>query len=229
MSNDTPTERFEQPDAPTEVMPPSPGLPADGAPDAGLPPAGPPSGDAVTGAADGKSKRTIVILLSILGALLLAVLITLILLLTRGAAPVPVTSPTPTASSPSPTPTVSNPTPTPTPTPTPDPPPPPPPDPPPPPPPPSPISAFTASDTTVDCGGSSSVPVTFSWAAVGETLWFGVGTDNAKNEPFSEFPLNYTFDFNYQCGQPGNQQKYTITVEASDGTVKSKTVIIKED
>lgn len=73
------------------------------------------------------------------------------------------------------------------------------------------------------------MPVTFSWAAVGETLWFGVGTDNAKNEPFSEFPLNYTFDFDYQCGQPSNQQKYTITVEASDGTVKSKTIVITED
>jgi len=81
----------------------------------------------------------------------------------------------------------------------------------------------------VDCGGSPSVPVTFSWAAVGETLWFGVGTDNAKDAPFSEFPLNYTFDFDYQCGQPTNQQKYTITVESSDGTVKSKTIIIKED
>jgi len=205
MSDNTPTERFEQPDAPTEVIPPS--------------------GDAATATEDGKSKRTIVILLSILGALLLAVLIVLVLLLTRGAAPTPVASATPTASSPSPTPTASSPTPTPTPTPTPDPAPPP----PPPPPPPSPISDFTASDTTVDCGGFSSVPVTFSWAAVGEKLWFGVGTDNAKAAPFSEFPLNWTFDFNYQCGQPSGQQKYAITVEASDGTLTSKTIIIQEN
>ena len=217
MSDDTPTERFEQPDAKTEVFPSSGEVI-------------PPSGDAATtAAADGKSKRTLVILLSVIGALLLGLLIVLVLLLTGNAAPVPGASPTPTKVSPTPTPTASSPTPKPTvtvtktATPTSEP------TTPPPPPPSSPISAFTASGTNVNCGGSSSVPVTFSWAAVGETLWFGVGTDNAKNEPYSEFPLNYTLDFNYQCGQPGNQQKYTITVEASDGTVESETIIIKED
>jgi hypothetical protein len=75
----------------------------------------------------------------------------------------------------------------------------------------------------------SSVPVTFSWAATGQTLWFGVGTDNAKDAPYGEFPLNYTMDFDYQCGQPDGQQKYTITVQATDGTLTSNTIVIMED
>ncbi|MCY7413287.1 MAG: hypothetical protein LH471_09695 [Salinibacterium sp.] len=79
------------------------------------------------------------------------------------------------------------------------------------------------------CDGAFAVTVTFSWAAVGETLWFGVGTDNAKAEPYAQYPLNYTLDFDYQCGQPSGQQRYTITVEASDGTLKSETIVITEN
>jgi hypothetical protein len=72
------------------------------------------------------------------------------------------------------------------------------------------------------------VTVTFSWAATGQTLWFGVGTDNAKLEPVDEFPLNYTLDFDYQCGQSGGEQKYTITVEQAGGDLDSETIIIRE-
>jgi hypothetical protein len=211
LSDDTPTQRFDQPEAPTELLTP--------------PPAGP-GGTPAAASGEGRSRRTIIILSVVGGVLLLALIAILIFLLaTRGGTPGPTptpteSTPTPTASSPSPTPTpTATPTPTPTPTPT---------ETTPPPPPPSPISSFTASDNQVSCDGVSSVTVTFSWAAVGETLWFGVGTDNAKNEPYAEYPLNYTLDFDYQCGQPGLQQKYTITVQASDGTVKSRTIIIKE-
>lgn len=59
-------------------------------------------------------------------------------------------------------------------------------------------------------------------------MWFGVGTDDAKAEPFGEFPLNDTIDFDYQCGQPDLQQRYTITVERTDGSTQSQTIVIRE-
>ncbi|AYF96970.1 hypothetical protein D7I47_01005 [Protaetiibacter intestinalis] len=72
------------------------------------------------------------------------------------------------------------------------------------------------------------MPVTFSWATTGETLWFGIGTDDARSDPYGEFPLNYTTDIDYQCGQPGAQQRYTITVLRADGSTQSETIIIRE-
>ena len=67
MSDDTPTQKFDQPgaDAPTEVIGGPPAPPADGS-------------AAATAAGDPKSRRLIIILASIGGALLLAVLILLI-------------------------------------------------------------------------------------------------------------------------------------------------------
>lgn len=210
MSDDTPTQKFDAAgDAPTELIGGAPVSP--GEPDAGAP-------------AEGKSRRLLIILASIGGALLLAVLILLVLLLTRGTGtPAPSASPTltPTPSStPSDTPSPS-PTPTPTPTET---------TPPPPPPPSGPISSYSASQSTVNCsaGGGTSVPISFSWVATGQTLWFGVGTDNAKYQPYDQYPLSYTLNFDYQCGQADGQQKYTITVESSTGDVTSKTIVIKE-
>ncbi|MGX5680122.1 hypothetical protein [Schumannella luteola] len=213
MSDDTPTQRFDQQpaeDAPTELLPQA---------------AAEPAAAAAETPREKASKRTIIILASVGGALLIALIILLILLLTRGGEPGPVPTgsptPTPTVSSASPTPSptpTTTPTPTPTPTPTqtva--------------PPPPAPlISSYSASTTDVNCEGQDSVPVTFSWSATGDTLWFGVGTTNAKNEPYSEFPLNYTMDFDYQCGQSSGQQIYTITVQ--DGSdVESETITIRE-
>ena len=198
MSDDTPTQRFDSagaPDAPTEMLT--------------NPPTSPPPGDASAVPGDARSKRTIIILLAVGGALLLGVLILLIVLLLRGGSTPPSPSPTPTESSatPSPTPPPTSPTPTPTPTPTQtvD------------PPPPSPISTFTASDDSVNCDGVSAVTVQFSWAATGETLWFGVGTDNAKAEPYDTYPLNYTLDFDYQCGQPSGQRIPEQQVRAETG------------
>lgn len=170
-----------------------------------------------------KSRKLILILGIIGGVLLLGVIILLVLLLTRGGgtpiAPTasPTTTVTPTVT-PSPTPTV---TPSPTPTPTVDPP-------PPPPPPVGPIKSFTVDDDRVDCAGVSSAPMQFVWETTGVTLWFGVGTDNAKIAPYGSYPLVYTLDFDYQCGQPGGEQKYTITVEQSNGDLQSKTIIVKE-
>ncbi len=168
------------------------------------------------------------ILLAILGVLMLGILIVLVLLLSRGDTPQPVSAPTPTESvepTPSETPSetpVESATPTPVPSETTAPPP------PPPPPPAGPIKTYTASTTNVNCSGNSEVPVTFSWSATGVTLWFGVGTTNAKTGGLGEYDLNDTVVWNYQCGQDGGQQIYTITVEASNGNLTHKTITIKE-
>lgn len=214
MSDDTPTQRLgaDGGDAPTEIL----ATPADET--------------APLVAEERKNRRLIIILASIGGTLLLALLIVLILLLTQGnAAPGPAPTATGSASaSPTPSPTATQsatPTPTPTPTPTetvaP---------PPPPPPPPSEgIQSFDVDDKSVDCDGENSVTAHFEWHAIGETLWFGVGTDNAKLQPYAEYPLNYSMDFEYQCGQSDGQQKYTITVEKSNGSLAHKTIVIRED
>lgn len=205
---DAPTERFASPDAyasvPPAVVPP-----------AGTPPPGGHSSD------DERRSRGLIIGLAIAGGVLLLALIALLIWLATSQAPVaePTESPTPSTSA------SETPTPTPTPTETEEPPP------PPPPPPADAIATFSASAEEVDCtaAGGTSVPLTFSWAATGNRLWFGVGTDDASANPFKEYPLNYTMDeVPYQCGQPGQQQRYTITVERTDGTHESKTLIIRE-
>jgi hypothetical protein len=209
---DAPTERFASPDA----------FAAASVPPAVVPPAGtPPPGGRTSD--DERRSRGLIIGLAIAGGVLLLALIALLIwLATSQQGPTPTESSTPTATA-SETPPAS-PTPTPTPTETEEPP-------PPPPPPADAIATFTASAEQVDCtaAGGTSVPLTFSWAATGNRLWFGVGTDDASANPYKEYPLNYTMDeVPYQCGQPGQQQRYTITVERTDGTHESKTLIIRE-
>lgn len=209
---DAPTERFASPDA----------FAAASVPPAVVPPAGtPPPGGRTSD--DERRSRGLIIGLAIAGGVLLLALIALLIwLATSQQGPAPTESSTPTATA-SETPSAS-PTPTPTPTETEEPP-------PPPPPPADAIATFTASAEQVDCtaAGGTSVPLTFSWAATGNRLWFGVGTDDASANPYKEYPLNYTMDeVPYQCGQPGQQQRYTITVERTDGTHESKTLIIRE-
>ncbi|MDF1478739.1 hypothetical protein PYV02_06530 [Leifsonia sp. H3M29-4] len=204
MSDDTPTAKFDPTgDAPTER------LDAAGA-------------EAPVEAVEQRKSRRLTVILGIVGGvLLLGVIILLVLLLTRGggAPVVPTARPTATATpttTPSPTPTATEmPSPTPTQTVA-------------PPPPVDPIRSFTVDDDSVDCEGVSSVPMQFVWETSGVTLWFGVGTDNAKNAPYDTFPLVYTLDFDYQCGQADGQQKYTITVEQSNGDLQSKTIVVKE-
>ena len=220
MSDDTPTRKFDasSDDAPTEILSEQAGAGSS---------AGAPSASAAASGGVRVSKRRLIVLGSVAGALLLIVLILLAVLLSRGSGepggvPTPSASATPsvtpsatpsvsatptTSASPSPAPTVAPTT---------------------PPAPPRVIQSFDASTTQVDCAGQSSVHITFEWHAIGETLWFGVGTDNAKAQPYSDFPLNYTLDFTYQCGQPGGQQKYTVTVESSDGTLTHDTIVIRE-
>lgn len=194
---------------------------SDSTPTAKFPAASPAAPEAA-----GPSRRLLIILISVGAALLLAILILLVVLLTRdsgepAAAPSETAtqsaSPTPTPSeTPSPTPTPTEAAPTPPPAPAPD------------PAPASPIKSFTVDDKSVNCDGQSSVPISFSWNTTGVTLWFGVGTNNAKNAPYDTFPLVYDLDFNYQCGQASGQQTYTITVEQSNGDLLSKTITITE-
>lgn len=231
MSDDTPTLGFPDPDGDTPTQRFDAAI-VGGDAGAGTAPVATTDGEELV--EEKKRSRGLLIGLIAAGAaLLIAIIILLVILFTQGADGTPNAGSTSTPSAtpsvtPSVTPTVSE-TPTPTPTPTQTPTAAPPPPPPPPPPPADPILSYTASMTTVDCsGGVSAVDVTFSWAATGSKLWFGVGTDNAKAEPFDELPLNYTFDFPYQCGQPGGQQKYTITVEAENGNLTHDTIIIKE-
>ena len=217
MSDDTPTQRYPvggEPVPPAGATPPASEAdaaaagtpapdPAADAPTETLVPPPPPPGavDQTTGDEPPKkrSKALMITLICIGSALLLALIILLIVLLTSEGTTEPTPSPAP--SSPSPTPSA---TPTPTPTKTEE-------------PPaaaaPS-IATYSVDKTQVDCAGGGTVGVTFSWATTGVTLWFGVGTDDAKAEPFGTFPPTHTIDFDYQCGQPDLQQRYTITVEA---------------
>lgn len=214
-----PTERFDAATPAVGVPPSATGLP----PAATIPPAGavPPGAPGDDG---GRRQRGLIIGLIVAAGVLLLALIGVLVWLAVSGSPTAAPTETPTASAtPSETPTPT-PTPTPAPSETEEPP-------PPPPPPAEAIASFTASLEQVDCtaSGGEPVPLTFSWAASGARLWFGVGTDDAKANPFSEYPLNYTMDdVSYQCGQPGQQQRYTITVERSDGGTESKTLIIRE-
>lgn len=211
-----PTERFDATPAAIGVPPSETGLPHGDT----VPPGAP----LASGDDGGRRQRGLIIGLIVAAAVLLLTLIgVLIWLATSSGSPSAEPTETPTASgTPTETPT---PTPTPTPTETEEPPP------PPPPPPADAISTFTASVEQADCtaSGGDPVPLTFSWAASGARLWFGVGTDDAQANPFGEYPLNYTMnDVSYQCGQPGQQQRYTITVERNDGELESRTIIIRE-
>lgn len=218
MSDDTPTQRFDATDTPTEMLVPPSEPPAEGGPAAA-------SGD--------KSKRTLIILLAVGGALLLAVLILLIVLLTRPTGTPPAPSPTPTESSATPTPTptpTETPTPTPTPTPTAT-----------AAPPPAPdnstrVTAFTVTNDEIFC--NSSAPVTpsyelgFTWtSANGSKAYFGVNTNDASTGAFfSDLPASgssadFEYAVSYPC--PSAETKYTITVVGPDGSKASKSVIVR--
>ena len=230
MTDETPTERFDAAgDAPTERL-----TPADAT-----------AFDPVTGAAspevqeERKSRKTMIILGSIGGALLIILIILLILLLVRpGANVTPTGSPTPSpttssSGSASPTPTrtataTATPTPTPTPTPTVA-----------PPPPPSNDVEIDDFDATseVDCSAQTQNPeyIEFSWSSTnGLVAYFAVGAvDNAEtngmgwtlppNGGTSDFPSGY-FPYEYQCSN--ESQTYTITIVGSNGSRESAQVTV---
>jgi hypothetical protein len=226
VTDETPTERYDAAgDAPTERL-----TPADAA-----------AMDPATAAANAevqeerKSRKTMIILGSIGGALLVILIILLILLLVRpGASVTPTGSPTPSpsgsSSSPTPTPTATTASPTPTPTATVA---------PPPPPPPSndvEIDSFTA-PSQVDCSAQTQNPVyiEFSWSSTnGIVAYFAVGATNdaeqngmgwtlPPNGSTSDFPSGY-FPYQYQCGN--TSQTYTITIVGTNGSRESKQVTV---
>lgn len=203
MSDETPTERFEPPTAPL------------------------PSADSSTGAPDEKQKRGLLIaLIAVAAAILLALIMLIVVLVsgqgddTAGPAPVPTAtesespepeeteSPEPSdepteepAASPSATTA-------------------------PPPPPQSPSFATFSGPNRATCPDtSSSVAITWSWSSTNAVnAWFGIGTNNAKAEPFEQVPTTATYTFNYQCSEAS--QRYTVTLEDSAGRLTHKTVEI---
>lgn len=220
MSDENPTERFDAAgDAPTERI-----TAADTVDEV-------PSDEVVE---ERKSRKLMIILGSIGGALLLGVIILLVVLLTRGngtptAGESPSASPTPSASAsasatPSATPSAS-PTPTPTPTPTQDP------APPPPPPPPPVVESFYVSDDDVDCSSGDPVPLSFSWDTNGSSVTFAVGTQYAESGAYqSGLPTSGGINIDYQCGQSSGGQIYSIAVlDGGGGVIGRDWVEVRED
>jgi cytoskeletal protein RodZ len=201
MSDETPTERFEPPTAPLL------------------------SADSSTGAPEEKQKRGLLIaLIAVAAAILLALIVLIVVLVsgqgddTAGPAPVPTAteslepeeteSPEPSdepteepAASPSATTA-------------------------PPPPPQSPSFATFSGPNRATCPDtSSSVAITWSWSSTNAVAaWFGIGTNNAKAEPFESVPTTATYTFNYQCSEAS--QRYTVTLEDSAARLTHKTVEI---
>ena len=212
MSDDTPTERF---DAPTEQLPEASATPADGA---------------TTTTEEGSKRGLLIALLAIGGAILLALIVLIAILLGNAGStdqtPVPefttTESPTPTpdeTESPEPTETPSE-EPSEAPSATAAPPP------PPPPPPPSPsFATFSGPNKSTCPDTSSSVEITWSWSSSNAVnAWFGIGTSNAKLQPFEQVPTTATYTFNYQCSEAS--QIYTVTLEDSSGKLTHKTVTV---
>lgn len=209
MSDDTPTERFH---APTEPLPEAGGAVAAPAES---------TGD------EGQKRGMLIALLAIAGAILVALIVLIVVLLGNGgtddAGPAPefttTESPTPTPTetespepseepsdepSEEPSATVA----------------------PPPPPPQSPSFATFSGPNQAACpDSSSSVALTWSWSSSNATgAWFGIGTQNAKAEPFESVPTTATYTFNYQCSEAS--QIYTVTLEDSSGRLTHKTVTV---
>jgi hypothetical protein len=98
--------------------------------------------------------------------------------------------------------------------------------PPPPPPPQSPSFATFNGPNKATCPDtSSSVEITWSWSSSNAVnAWFGIGTQNAKLQPFEQVPTTATYTFNYQCSEAS--QIYTVTLEDSSGRLTHKTVTV---
>lgn len=210
MSDDTPTERFHPPTTP---------LPATDTAAVGA--------TATTAAAPGQQKRGVIIaLIAIAGAILIALIVLIAVLVGNAgqndALPGPINtpseSPTPDetespepsvepSDEPSESPSAST-------------------APPPPAPPQSPSFATFSGPSAAACPDeSSSLAITWSWSSTNAVnAWFGIGTNNAKAEPFESVPTTATYTFNYQCSEAS--QRYTVTLEDSSGRLTHKTVVI---
>lgn len=199
MSDDTPTERFQPPTAP-------------------LPAANSGTASATEPPEEGRKRGMLIALIAIAAAILLALIVLIVVLV--GNTGSPEASPTPTATlseSPSPTPEeTESPEPSASPSATT----------PPPPPPQSPsFATFSGPDRASCPDTSSAVAITWSWSSTNAVrAWFGIGTTDARAEPFESVPTTVTYTFNYQCSEPS--QIYTVTLEDSAGRVTHATVEI---
>lgn len=184
-------------------------------------------------AGDGpKSKRLLYVLIGIGAVLLIAVIILLVVLLTRptgsntvAETPIPsaTASETPSAvpsesatpvSTPSATETVAAPTPTPAPQ------------------PPAQVPGFDSFHAPSHAGcqaGDTQKQLTFSWSSDDAVkAYIGVQTKNAKTAPYeADLPPVYTYtNLYYNCDQAS--QYYTVTLEDGAGHITNKTVTIKK-
>ncbi len=208
------------PTAPTQIYrttPPPPVFPTGSAPIGGGPAASAAPATAGAATAGRRLSGGAIALIVLAGILLIALVVLVLMLLQRGGDPAPIASgsPSPSATpsesaSPSATP---SPTPTPTPTPTET-------------APPAPAPEFTIfqAENTANCPDDmSSVPLFWSWSIEGaSTVWFGIGTDDARAEPFEEVPATATYEFAYQCSE--ESQLYTVSAENADGLITHRTV-----
>lgn len=205
MSDETPTERFEPPTAP---LPRGAGAEA----------------SAVTTETEGPDRRMLIALIAIAAAILIALVVLIVVLVGNAGTNTAQPAPEVTASeseSPEPTPTETEspepsvePSTEPSTTAA------------PPPPPQSPsFATFTGPNRATCPDTSSSVAITWSWSSTNAVnAWFGIGTNNAKAEPFESVPTTATYTFNYQCSEAS--QRYTVTLEDSAGRLTHKTVEI---
>jgi hypothetical protein len=100
------------------------------------------------------------------------------------------------------------------------------------------FSMFSAPSSEGDCYYSEapaytppSVYVKVKWKAVNaESVWFVQGTSDAADSMFMEVPLagsqdDFPYPFDFQCSSSSNT--YTMTIVGKDGTHKSKTWKVK--
>lgn len=212
MSDDTPTERFEPPTARLPHTGASTGDSTGAVPgDAGLEPSG-----------EGRNRGMLIALIAVAAAILIALIVLIVVVVGNagpaGDQPAPEASAT-ESESPTPTPTPeetesAEPSSAPSATAA------------PPPAPQSPsFATFTGPDRATCPDTSSAVAITWSWSSTNAVnAWFGIGTTNAKAEPFESVATTATYTFNYQCSQPS--QIYTVTLEDSAGRLTHKTVEI---
>ena len=220
---DAPTERFAGPagdDAPTERFATAPGS---SEPELLPPPPGPRRPQPVLAPpTETKSRGPKIAFFVIVAVLLIALAVLVYNLATRGpeTAPAPVASPD-ASEVPTPTPTPSDTEPEPSPEPAPS---------------EEPVedqgAAFTTfspeSGTPVSCPDeTSSIPLTFEWTSTGaEFAWIGVGTTDAKAEPFAEVDTSGVFtDISYQCANAS--EIYTVTLDDGAGTLSHATVTLE--
>ena len=89
------------------------------------------------------------------------------------------------------------------------------------------FDSFTAPETSGCTEETTEVPLEFSWESANAVrAYIGVGTDNARDDPFDgDLPPTYTYlNIVYLCDQ--ESQTYTVTLEDESGEIASETVTV---